>query len=51
MKYFMTGQEKGDLLIKVTTWACLTVLVRDLQDNSFVFEELRASIWICQCQV
>ena len=25
MKYFMTGQEKGDLLIEVTTWTSLPV--------------------------
>jgi hypothetical protein len=25
MKFSMTGQEKGDLLIEVTTWAGLTV--------------------------
>jgi len=25
MKFSMTGQEKGDLLIQVTTWAGLTV--------------------------
>jgi hypothetical protein len=27
MKFSMTGQEKGDLLIEVTSWACLTVFV------------------------
>jgi hypothetical protein len=26
MKFSMTGQEKGDLLIQVTAWAGLTVL-------------------------
>jgi len=26
MKFSMTGQEKGDLLIQVTTWTGLTVL-------------------------
>jgi hypothetical protein len=26
MKFSMTGQEKGDLLIQVTTWAGLTVI-------------------------
>jgi hypothetical protein len=25
MKFSMTGQEKGDLLIQVTAWASLTV--------------------------
>jgi hypothetical protein len=25
MRFSMTGQEKGDLLIHVTTWASLTV--------------------------
>jgi hypothetical protein len=25
MKFSMTGQEKGDLLIQMTAWACLTV--------------------------
>jgi len=25
MKFSMTGQERGDLLIKVTTWTGLTV--------------------------
>jgi hypothetical protein len=25
MKFSMTGQEKGDILIQVTTWAGLTV--------------------------
>ena len=25
MKFYMTGQEKGDLLIQVTAWAGLTV--------------------------
>jgi hypothetical protein len=27
MKFSITGQEKGDLLIQVTTWAGLTVFV------------------------
>ena len=27
MKFSMTGQEKGDLLIQVTTWVGLTVYV------------------------
>jgi len=26
MNFFMTGQQKGDLLTQVTSWACLTVL-------------------------
>jgi hypothetical protein len=26
MKFSMTGQEKGDLLIQVTTWAGVTVV-------------------------
>jgi len=26
MKFSMTGQEKGDILIQVTAWAGLTVL-------------------------
>jgi len=29
MKFSMTGQEKGDLLIQVTAWASLTVLPLD----------------------
>jgi len=29
MKFSMTGQEKGDLLIQVTAWADLTVLYLD----------------------
>jgi hypothetical protein len=28
MKFSMTGQEKGDLLIQVTAWAGLTVPVQ-----------------------
>jgi hypothetical protein len=27
MKFSMTGQEKGDLLIQVTSWAGLTVYI------------------------
>jgi len=30
MKFSMTGQEKGDILIQVTTWAGLTVYVNIL---------------------
>ena len=26
MKFSMTGQEKGDLLIQVTSWRCLNVI-------------------------
>ena len=33
MKYSMTGQEKGDLLIQVTTWAGLTVLIIMAKDH------------------
>jgi hypothetical protein len=34
MKFSMTGQEKGDLLIQVTAWAGLTVLY---QITTFTF--------------
>jgi hypothetical protein len=34
MKFSMRGQEKGDLLIKVTTWAGLTVFCACLQELS-----------------
>ena len=27
MKFFMTGQEKGDLLIQVTAWAGLIAVI------------------------
>ena len=33
MKFSMTGQEKGDLLIQVTAWAGLTVLSQWLPDT------------------
>jgi len=35
MKFATTGQEKGDLLIQVTTWAGLTVLA-----NAYVFNSV-----------
>ena len=40
MKYSVTGQEKGDLLIEVTTWTGLTVCqneyMEQLQDLHFL---------------
>jgi len=37
MKMSMTGQEKGDLLIEVTSWAGLTVLLIRLTNKCFYF--------------
>jgi hypothetical protein len=31
MKFYMTGQEKGDLLIQVTAWAGLMVYKKSLK--------------------
>ena len=33
MRYSMTGQEKGDCLIKVTTWAGLTVFNKSVSSK------------------
>ena len=35
MKFSMKAQEKGDLLIQVTAWACLTVY--DLQNCMYQY--------------
>jgi hypothetical protein len=36
MKFSMTGQEKGDLLIQVTAWAGLTVLHKHREVQSIL---------------
>ena len=38
MKFSMTGQEIGDILIEVTTWAGLTVIVYHFRDGPFNFQ-------------
>jgi hypothetical protein len=35
MKFSMTGQEKGDLLIQVTAWAGLTALYQITDEQNF----------------
>ena len=47
MKCSMTGQEKGDLLIQVTTWAGLTVFVILKIDHSILEITKLFSIFAC----
>jgi hypothetical protein len=40
MKISMTGQEKGDLLMQVTTWTGLTVLIEGVGDMCFIVDNV-----------
>jgi hypothetical protein len=46
MKFSMTGQEKGDCLIEVTTWAGLTIYIQGFQSEPVpgTFTRLRSCI-------
>ena len=43
MKFYLTGQEKSDCLIEVTTWAGLTVYIFQLVKPALVTTSIKQS--------